>query len=416
LQKLLNDHPKSPFADDARFEIGKTYLAMKKNNEAMTAFQKVVSDYPRSSLVKDALLNTGLIYYNTNRDQLALETLKKVVKDYPSTAASREALVVIKTIYVDMNRVDEYVNYASDIPFANVSRTEQDSLTFIAAENSYMSGDCDKSLPGLKSYLQKFPNGSFSLNAHYYKADCETRSGKNDDALRSYEEIISRPRNNYTENAALKASSILYKMKAYERALVMYQKLEENAENKANLTEAIVGQMRANFEVGNYAQAITFAQRVLTMDQIPTSLAAEANLLTGRASTILRRTEQARTAFTKTLELSQGEPGAEALYSLALIAFDMRDYTTAENNIFKLSSDFPSYQYWLARGFILLSDIYVVQGNTFQAKQTLQSIIDNYEGNDIRQEAINKLKAIDQPAKGKRPGSSDEAEESIIIK
>lgn len=417
LQKLLNDYPKSPFADDARFEIGRTYLAMRKNNEAMAAFQKVVSDYPRSSLVKDALLNTGMIYYNTNRDQQALETLKKVVKDYPSTSASREALVVIKTIYVDMNKVDEYVNYAEDIPFANVSRSEQDSLTFIAAENNYMSGDCNKALPGLNTYLQKFPDGSFSLNAHYYKADCESRSGNNNEALRSYEEIMARPRNNYTENAALKASSILFAIKEYDRALLMYQKLEENAENKANITEAIVGQMRANYEVGNYAQAIAFAQRVLALDQISTSLTAEAHLITGRSSNLLKRTEQARTAFTKTLELSQGEPGAEALYSLAQIAFDMRDYTTAENNVFKLSSDFPSYQYWLARGFILLSDIYVVQGNTFQAKQTLQSIIDNYEGDEIRQEAIDKLRVIEQSEKNIKPGNFDnEAEESIIIK
>jgi TolA-binding protein len=417
LQRLVTDYPKSPFADDARFELGKTYLTLHRNNEALAAFQKVLTDYPRSSLVKDALLNTGLIYYNTDRDKQALETLKKVVADYPSTPASREALAVIRNIYVDMNNVDEYVEYTEDVPFANVSKSEQDSLTFVAAESKYMSGDCQKALPGLRSYIQKFPDGSFSLNAHYYAADCESRSGNLTEALRSYEAIVSRPKNFYTENAARKASEILFGQKDYAKALLMYQKLEDNAETKENLTEAIVGQMRCNHHVSNHAQTIQYAQRVLEMDQIPVTLAAESNLLIGRSSIMLRRPEQARAAFNETVNLSKGEAGAEALFNLALIAYEMKDYTTAENNAFKLSSDYPAYHYWLAKGFILLSDIYVVQGNTFQAKQTLQSIIDNYEGQDLKQEAINKLKKIEQDEKSKPTRSNEtDDEEGIIIK
>lgn len=417
LQKLLTDYPKSPFADDARFELGKTYLALRKNTEALAAFQKVVSDYPRSSLVRDALLNTGLIYYNTDRDKQALETLKKVVDDYPSTPAAREALTVIRNIYVDINKVDEYVQYTSDVPFANVSRSEQDSLTFVAVENRYMSGDCEKALPGLRSYVEKFPDGNYALNANYYKADCEGRAGNSAEALKSYEYILSRPKNSYTENSALKASQILFNQKDYQKALLMYQKLEENAENKANIAEAVTGQMRCNYEVGNYGQTIQYAQRVLDMDQLSSSLKAEANLLMGRCSLALRRPEQARAAFNETVKLSQGAPGAEALYSLALIAFDMRDYTTSENTIFKVSSDYSSQPYWLAKAFILLSDIYVIQGNTFQAKQTLQSIIDNYDGEDIRKEASNKLRTIELNEKNRPAGGNvTDDEEGIIIK
>ena len=48
----------------------------------------------------------------------------------------------------------------------------------------------------------------------------------------------------------------------------------------------------------------------------------------------------------------------------------------------------------MAKGFLLLADVYVKKGNTFQAKQTLQSIIDNYEGKDLVDEARAKLAAI----------------------
>ncbi len=417
LQQLLKNYPKSPYADDAQFEIGQTYMGMRKNGEALSSFQKLISDYPKSSLVREALLNIGLIYYNTDKDQLSLETLKKIVEDYPSTSTSREALELIKNIYVEQNTVDEYVKYAEDVPFANLSRTEQDSLMFVASESRYMNGDCEKALPGFVSYLQKFPDGSFSLNAHYYKADCQSRSGNYTEALESYEVILNRPVNSYTENAALKASSILYNLKEYQKALSMYQQLEENAENRSNLNEAIIGQMRCNYHVGNFGQATLYAQRILDNNQIGGPMIAESNLIIGRSSLALGRQEQARTAFQEVLKNSSTEPAAEALYNLALISFNLKDYSKAEENIFKISSDYPSYQYWLAKGFILLADIYMIQGNTFQARQTLQSIIDNYEGAELKQVASEKLMSIEASEKSKKDsGGTTEADEELIIK
>ncbi len=42
----------------------------------------------------------------------------------------------------------------------------------------------------------------------------------------------------------------------------------------------------------------------------------------------------------------------------------------------------PSQQYWLARGFIVLSDILRAEGDDFEADQYLQSLRTNYPGNE----------------------------------
>ena len=57
-------------------------------------------------------------------------------------------------------------------------------------------------------------------------------------------------------------------------------------------------------------------------------------------------------------------------------------YDEAEQIIEKIVSD-ASSDYWLAYSFILWADIYYARGNNLQAKQTLQSIIDNYDGEDL---------------------------------
>jgi hypothetical protein len=41
-----------------------------------------------------------------------------------------------------------------------------------------------------------------------------------------------------------------------------------------------------------------------------------------------------------------------------------------------------THQYWMARGFILLSDVFIRKGDTFQARQYLTQLQNNYKGND----------------------------------
>ena len=50
--------------------------------------------------------------------------------------------------------------------------------------------------------------------------------------------------------------------------------------------------------------------------------------------------------------------------------------------IFELVENY--FSDFIAKSFILLADIYKEKNNLFQSKATLQSIIDNYDGDDLR--------------------------------
>lgn len=417
MQRLIADYPRSQYNDDARFEMGQAQMSLGKNPDALQTFLKLATDYPNSSFVKRALLNSGLIYYNTNREAQALEMLKRVVADYPASPEAREGLAIIRNIYVETNKVDDYVKYAEKIPFANVSQSEQDSLTYQAIENRYMNGDCEKASVDFASYLSRFPNGIFSVNAHFYKADCDSRAGKYDEALAGYNYIIERPRTRFTENALLKAADILYYNKDYKNSLKMYERLEENAENPANMNLSLLGQMRCNSKIGNHGVAIQQAQRLQSTERLSPDMAAETHLAIGNASLELQRYEMAKNAFEKVIENNQGEMAAEALYGLSLATFKLKDYKTAEKNIFKLSGDYASYDYWVAKSFILLADVYLETGDEFQARQTLQSIVNNYEGQDLKQLAMDKLEILNRSSASKpTSGSSFDDDEGIQIK
>ena len=67
---------------------------------------------------------------------------------------------------------------------------------------------------------------------------------------------------------------------------------------------------------------------------------------------------------------------------MAYLTYLDEDFVLAEKLIFDLAEDYNN-DYFIAKAFILLSDIYMYQNNIFQAKATLESIIENHEGEDL---------------------------------
>ena len=95
--------------------------------------------------------------------------------------------------------------------------------------------------------------------------------------------------------------------------------------------------------------------------------------------------KQANKALADLKELSKDTRtvhGAEAKYLLAQLYYDTNDDKNAEKVLMNFIENGTPHQYWLARGFILLADIYIRQGDDFQARQYLTSLQNNYKGDD----------------------------------
>ena len=74
--------------------------------------------------------------------------------------------------------------------------------------------------------------------------------------------------------------------------------------------------------------------------------------------------------------------GAEAKYLLAQSYYDGNELDKAEKELLNFIEKGTTHRYWLARGFVLLSDVYVRKRDKFQARQYLTSLQKNYKGND----------------------------------
>ena len=398
LQRLLDEHPESVYVDDALFEMAKSHLDQQNPDKALEKYLQIIEEYLSSSYVKKSLVQLGLLNYNRDNNQEALKYYQRVVADFPGTAEAKNALTGIKNIYVDMNDVDSYFAYVNGLgEFADIGLSEQDSLTYISAEKLYMESDCEKSILQFNDYLTRFPDGSFVLNAHFYLADCQNRNENYESALKSYNFVIDKSKNTFTEQALLAAAAINYDAENYFEALSNYKKLEQVAELNNHIILSRVGQMRCHYLLKSYQVAIELAQKVRYTEKISDELKREAYYIKGKSLLETKNYQEALDQFRLISEEVNSSEGAEAKYLVCELNYKSGELKMAEHEIFDFASQNTSQEYWLAKSFILLANIYYYQKDNFQAKHTLKSIIYNYNpdaNDDIIKKATLRYNAI----------------------
>lgn len=394
LKSLLADRPNSRFASDAKFQLAETYINLENDTEALRYYGLVVKDHPNSPHVRQSMLQSALVHKRKGDPQRALDEFKAIVALYPTLDGSRDALAGIEAIYVEQGRVGEYETYVRTLTFVDPATLDLDEKYYRSAEALYFEEKCDQAIGAFGDYLAKYPQGAYALNAYFYRGDCAYRNGRPQQALPDLEEVIRRNGQQFMESALVGASDILFKDKRWEGALDHFRHLETVAVLPQNVLAAKVGQMRCLARLGRNDDAARSAQRVLDEAGITADLKAEAGLLVARSALDRNQLDDAYARFKTVDGASTNTNGAEAKYHMAYIRFLQEKYRDAEKEVFELVRAYPAYEHWKARAFILLADVYVRLDDRFQAKTTLQSVIDNVSDPDLVQQARTRLENI----------------------
>lgn len=411
LQLLIQNHPQSNYMDDALFELAETYLALNQTEDAIKYYSEIQKDFPGSTYFVRALVQLGIAAYNKNDSENAMAFYKRVVEEFPGSPESKNALIGIRNIYVDMGNVDEYFSYASRLgSMGNVSMAEKDSLSYIAAERLYMSGDCQRATQNLSNYVQEFPQGNFVLNANFYLGDCYQKIGNYDQALTAYNQVVQRQKNPFTEQTLIAASSIYMHQEKYAEAYEIYSMLETLADLKSSLLDARVGMMRTAQKLERHQESVEAAAKVLISDKLPAEIEREARFTRANALMSLDRKTDAFEEYARISSNLKTIEGAEAKYNMIKIYFDSGELEKAENEVFSFAEKNTPHQFWLAKSFIMLADIYASRDDFFQAKATLQSVIDGYGTSEdgIIEMASSRLTDLINEEKLKQQGAEDD--------
>src|SRR5690554_248375 len=397
LQRLQQGFPDSEFVDDAIYELGRAFERLGQNNQALNNYKQLVDEFPQSTYYPRALLQMGLIEYNGGNFNQALNHYKQVAEKFQGTPEAQAALLGIRNSYVEMNNVDAYVAYTRRLGGgANVTASEQDSLSYAAAERQYMNGGA-QAVEQLTRYLQQFPDGSFVVNANFYLAELLYKEGKYAEANKHYSYVAQQPANIFSEQALSRASELTFNAGNYNEALNLFVKLEQLAGSKWNQLKAYTGQMRSYYELKQYREAIGSAEKVRNSEVANDVWRREADFIIGKSNYLLGNLDAALKSLSEVSSDTKLEIGAEAKYIVAEIHFKNNQMKQSEEVIMDFISKGTPFQFWLGKSFLLLSDVYLNRGDDFHAKHTLRSVVENYgaDNDGVKEEASRKLAAIE---------------------
>lgn len=383
LSNLIERYPDSNYAEQAYYEIGRSYVALENNTQAVKAFAELMRRYPDSSLARRAAAETAIIYNQDGEQAKAIEAYKQIIQKYPHSEEARLAIQDLKNLYIEQGNIREFTEFAATAPgMKAVESNERDTLTYAAAERIYSRQRYNDAQKAFNDYLSEFPEGSFVLDCHYYLGVIHYNDKATKEALKHFEQVIQFPDNKYSEDAMALASDIHYRAQRYDRAMELYKQLATKTNNDERRRACRMNTMRCATALGMNNEAITASSELLNAGNLSPEWEREALHTRAKALLATNKGDKAVDDLTKLAADIRSKQGAEAKYLLAQYMFDNNQYERCEKEILSYIESSTPHAYWLARSFVLLSDLYMAQGRNMEAKQYLLTLQNNYSGDD----------------------------------
>lgn len=351
LDQVIELFPASSLTASALLEKAQTYIALGDQPAAIANYRMVVERFPATLQGRNALLQLAITYRNAGNGEMALDTYREVVRKYPSSDEASVAVDDLKSIYADQGRIEELDRFLSSVAGApRLDEAEKSSLAskslFRRATDALEQGNGDEALALASEIVTRYPDTEVAEDALAIKADVEYSQGKT------------------------------------EMALADYMALQTRASGVTMLHRSRMGAARAARDLGRDETVIDMVGKILGSSAAGQSEEYEVRYMRAVAYSRTGDWAKAETEWAQLAAEPSNLYGAMSAYSLADSYYGRGETEHALEAVNHFIDADPPHQYWLARGFILLSDILRRQGNAFEADEYLRSLRNNYPGRE----------------------------------
>lgn len=348
IDRLASLYPQSALRAAALSEKGLTYAAMNKPKEAIEAYSIVAQAYAQTRQGRNALLQMAILNTNLGQRDKGIEIYKQIVETYPTGAEAQLAVEDLKRIYADADRIDDLNDFLTAIPGApQIDAIERNAIAAASQlKRVRQAHNNEAKLAEAEKMLQEFPDAEGA------------------------------------EEALLTAADALHALGQTSKALDYYTTLQQRASTAALRHRARMGQLRTAAPLGNHALILEVSEQILQSATLDATDVNEVQFTQAQALAATQQQAQANQIYS-TLALAPAELyGTRAAWELANNELQTGKLTEAEKRISNLIDANPPHPYWVARSYILLSDILRAQNNAFEADEYLRALHENYPGTD----------------------------------
>ena len=381
LSDMPSRFPGSKWLPNALLEKGQTYTGLGDTKNAVIAFEQLRSTYKQSAQARKGMLNLAIAYMDAKEYGKAEDSYKEIIRKWPSSEEAVLANDDLRQYYAANGGLREYASFLKSVPNApQIDASEMETLAFEGAETAF--ADDINATTLLQKYVEDYPNGRYLSQALLDIATGKEQTGEKETALNAIESLLARRSDSpqVPEALLLKARIIeSYGPVRRDDALKAYKDLEKRGGNDY-LADAYAGIMR---NTDKDSERMKYAALVRTSGGLSADQMEEAEFY--EASAMLKNgdTKNATAMLKKLAANPKSLSGAKAAVILGQHYIDSSNISGAEEVLTAFTDEGSPHEYWLARGFIALADVYHLKKKDYLAVEYLKSLRDNYPGKEL---------------------------------
>ncbi|MBT1703460.1 tetratricopeptide repeat protein [Chryseosolibacter indicus] len=411
LTTLIKNYPKSQYRDEALFQRAQFDIEQGNSQAAIDGLSTLIRESSNSKFLPYAYMRRAASYFNLKQYDRTISDYKAVITQFPGHPVAQESLLPLQEALTIAGRSGEFEASLAQFKRANPDNQNLEHIEYETAKNLYFDQQYQKALDKLNTFVSAYPQSAKVQEAKYYIAESYYRIKDYGRALPVYVELSRDKTFNMGNRVAGRVAELEFKNGKYENAVSQFHVLERLATNKKEQYNAWVGLMESFYLMANYDSSALYAKRILDNGAVNASAQSKASLYLGKIAFAKGDYEAAKDEFLNTVNAAQDEHGAEAKYMIAQVLYIQKQYKQSYETLISLNNDFATYDNWVGKSYLLLADNFVAMGDTFQAKATLQSLIDNFPLKDIKDEAQKKLREVEKAEQDKKQqGEADTLE------
>ena len=393
---LIQNYPKSTYRDEAFFQRAQFDIEQGNYQASVDGLSQLIREGSHSKFLPYAYMRRASAHYNLKQYDRTISDYTTVIRQFPNHPLAQEALLPLQEALTLAGRSAEFERHLAQYKRANPDNKGLEAIEFETAKNAFFDQQYPTALITFTNFVNAYPQSTRLQEARYYIAESYFRMKDYAKALPLYEALAADNNFSLGNRVVARAADIHLRNKNYKSAINHFHRLERLATNKAEQYNAWAGLMDAFFLLAQYDSSDVYARIIVERGATNAGGQNKASLYLGKSAFERGDLETAKDEFLNTLNTAQDEFGAEAKYLLARILYDQKEYKHSYETLLDLTEDFAAYDEWVGKAFLLMADNFLAMDQVFQARATLQSLVDNFPLQHIKDAASSKMKDIDR--------------------
>ncbi|MCK4404095.1 MAG: TonB family protein, partial [candidate division Zixibacteria bacterium] len=188
--KVLTFHPKSKWADDALFLIGRAYFNMEEYVKAKRKFEELVASFPKSKLVNDSRYYISMCCYYSGEEIEAISLLRNLIESEKVKKKRKgEVSFMIGEIYFQRKEYADAITYYEK----TLNQFDPDTLSAITqfhiGECFWLKKDYTNAKESFAGVEERHPTPDLLFDSKFREGECWYVLGDHQKGMEIYVEL-----------------------------------------------------------------------------------------------------------------------------------------------------------------------------------------------------------------------------------